>query len=686
MNLFMLSGLSCGICCILLSFIAFIFGSKKIHKVLGYFNLAVAVWGIGGFIVGISVDEETAIFGWKFAHIGGMFVSILFLHLVCIFCKVWPRWLMIFGYSQAIIFNLLSWGTDKFINKVRYVYGLYYNDTTFLFALAVFSYLLLAVCGFFELVKFFKKVQDKKNVRMQTLYIFFGFLVGFAGGTSTFAPEFGIDIGYPLGNFGITLYSLIVTYAVLRYRLLDIRVAMTRAGLFVLVYSVVLVVPFFLERRFSGTSAWWVPVLVALGLASGGGAVYNLLRRKAEDVLLKKQKRYQKTLIQAAKGMVRIKDVKKLVSLCIHIITKAVGVRSASVFLIEKDHETYRLKDWRGINGDDFGELVLKADNFLIQKLFKLQSPIIVEEFLPEKGDGLQPSDVDVVREMVDKLKVDLVVPAFTSERLVGFFALGEKKTKDIFTADDLAVFSTLANQAALAMENCMYLEEFREAQDRIFRADKLATVGAMAEGVSHQLNNRLQAFSAVGGDIKDVMETMIEQKPHLEEDVKADLDYCVSGLSKLEQNVEHSAQIIRGVLNYARTEKDTSFRFFDITTMIDTAKDLLKVKHKVKDFEPIVNRIENMPDVWGSPAQLAEAVFNCIDNGFEAIMEKEAIFKREGLPVEEKKLEISFIVKPNKLVLKIQDNGIGIKNDNRKKDVRPVLHHQVIRKIWKQA
>jgi hypothetical protein len=143
MNLFAIASLSCGISCFILALFALIFGKTKIHRFLAFFNIAVSIWGFGGFIVGIANNESTAIFGWKFAHIGGMFVSILFFHIVCIFCMLQRKKLLTFGYLQAGIFNIISWGFDKLITKTRYAYNLYYNDATFLFTLAVISYLIL---------------------------------------------------------------------------------------------------------------------------------------------------------------------------------------------------------------------------------------------------------------------------------------------------------------------------------------------------------------------------------------------------------------------------------------------------------------------------------------------------------------------------------------------------------------
>jgi len=76
--------------------------------------------------------------------------------------------------------------------------------------------------------------------------------------------------------------------------------------------------------------------------------------------------------------------------------------------------------------------------------------------------------------------------------------ALGSKLSGDVFSPEDVGVFKILSYQAALAIENARFLEEFKKAQERIFQADKLASIGAMADGVAHQINNRLQVFLAV--------------------------------------------------------------------------------------------------------------------------------------------------------------------------------------------
>jgi energy-coupling factor transporter transmembrane protein EcfT len=86
MNLFAIAGLVLGISSLLLALVVLLLGRTKLHRIWLFFNLAVSLWGFGCFSVGMTSNESTALFAWKIAHIGGLFISVFFYHMVCTFC------------------------------------------------------------------------------------------------------------------------------------------------------------------------------------------------------------------------------------------------------------------------------------------------------------------------------------------------------------------------------------------------------------------------------------------------------------------------------------------------------------------------------------------------------------------------------------------------------------------------
>ena len=92
---------------------------------------------------------------------------------------------------------------------------------------------------------------------------------------------------------------------------MDITVVVTRLGIFLSVYALVLGVPYFVGKKYPNN---WIMSVSLMGvLATMGPLIYLFFQKKAEDKLLEEQRQYQSTLRQASLGMGQIKDFKKVV-------------------------------------------------------------------------------------------------------------------------------------------------------------------------------------------------------------------------------------------------------------------------------------------------------------------------------------------------------------------------------------
>ncbi|MBU1121586.1 MAG: GAF domain-containing sensor histidine kinase, partial [Candidatus Omnitrophica bacterium] len=503
---------------------------------------------------------------------------------------------------------------------------------------------------------FRKEVGIRKN---QIKYFFLATIVGYGGGATCFLPVFGIDI-YPYLNFTVPLYPLIMAYAIVKYQLMDIKVAVTRAGIFLIVYTFVLGVPFWVGYR---TQTWFIPTFFMFVLATVGPLIYRFLQKKAENVLLAQQKHYQKILLQSAKGMVKEHDLGKLLKLIVYVVKRAVKIEFAALFLEDKEKKAYTLRAVR--DHQSFSKNLSYAHNHELIKFLKRKKTIIdYEEINP------------FVREVSDRA-VHLIVPTFSDDRLVGFLVLGEKENRTLYTEDDINVFNILSHQAALAIESCLFFEEFKKAQEKIFLAEKLASIGGMADGVAHQIKNRLNHFSIASGEmqyeIRDYIKAnsaVVKKNPPL----KKTFNYLSELAESLVINVKRTDGIIKGILNYARTtEKDTFFSQFALQEIIDLALELLRVKHEIAEF-PLAVEIKGDDTIYGVKAQLLEALYNILDNGYEATLERLNDFKISG---EDKgdftpKIILTLSQQASASVIEISDNGMGVKEEDKQKIFAP--------------
>ena len=96
-----------------------------------------------------------------------------------------------------------------------------------------------------------------------------------------------------------------------------------------------------------------------------------------------------------------------------------------------------------------------------------------------------------------------LGVPIVSRGRVFGHLYLTEKQGAEEFSKEDEQLAVTLAGQAAVAIENASLYEELRrsfeelqQSQDLLVRQEKLASLGRLAAGVAHELNNPLSAVA----------------------------------------------------------------------------------------------------------------------------------------------------------------------------------------------
>ncbi len=377
-----------------------------------------------------------------------------------------------------------------------------------------------------------------------------------------------------------------------------------------------------------GADWWMVPFSLMMASAMITPVLYVGLRRRVQEQILERQRQYQQKFLQAAQGMTLIKEMRRLLNLIVHILTRTVGVEQASLWLLEKKTERFVVQAFRGTLGFN-GDYTIGVGQPLVQHLAHQKDPVVRDKLPAASANGkvkyLQP-----VGEEMDRIGAAIIIPSFVGEKLLGFMALGPKKSKQPYSGQDLEVFEVMASQAALAIENAQFYEELQQTQTDLFQTAKMASLGYMAGGMSHQINNRFHVLTILAGTLKSMMKD-VDPVTAGRERVKELWDRALDTMTKLEDNALRGGDIVKTLLRFSRPSGE--YKPITAKQILSTAREVVQFRVDLNTMDYTEQVPDELPPVKGDLNQLADCCFNLITNAHDAIQKKTELIQSESLP-----------------------------------------------------
>jgi two-component system, LuxR family, sensor kinase FixL len=182
-------------------------------------------------------------------------------------------------------------------------------------------------------------------------------------------------------------------------------------------------------------------------------------------------------------------------------------------------------------------------------------------------------------------------------------------------------------------------------AQDRLTRVARMATMGEMAAGVAHELNQPLTAIT-----------TYARACEHFANMAEPDLVELREAVREIGAEGMRAGRIIARLRQLVRNDEPVEQVPADVNTLIEELKILLNADARVHDTRLSVLLTPNLPRVDANHVQLQQLVLNLARNAFEALAE---------IPAGARELEISTVRHVSgDLEIRVTDNGPGISPD----------------------
>jgi two-component system sensor kinase FixL len=179
-------------------------------------------------------------------------------------------------------------------------------------------------------------------------------------------------------------------------------------------------------------------------------------------------------------------------------------------------------------------------------------------------------------------------------------------------------------------------------AQDRLTRVARMATMGEMAAGVAHELNQPLTAIT-----------TYARACEHYANMPEPDLVELREAVREIGAEGMRAGRIITRLRQLVRNDEPVEQVPTDLNGLIEDLKVLLNADARVHDTRLSVVLTPNLPRVDANPVQLQQLVLNLARNAFEALADN---------PAGERELEISTSKNAaGEVEIRVADNGPGI-------------------------
>jgi len=421
-----------------------------------------------------------------------------------------------------------------------------------------------------------------------------------------FLQNYGVGF-YPVGYLLAGLSVTVVAYAIARYELMDVSFVPSRPKVMLSIKLMGLIPAYMMIllviRIFTGTFHYLLAgvlfglfVIVSSGLAN----LQKGVERAIGQTLFRERYDAYDTLVQFSKSLVAILELKSLTKEIVQTLARVMNIKTASVYVLDKEQGIYSLTASYGFVTREAVVPPIKMEGEFPKTLLRTETALVREEIEYDKADTEHLRLLDTLK----ALESEVCIPLISKDRLVGFCNLGRRANHGMYSTEELALLKTLAQHAAIAIDNALLYEDLRRSQLLMRRTDRLRSLETMAGGFAHEIRNPLTSIK-----------TFVQLAPERRDDV----EFMEQFSQVVCEDVERIERLVHEILDYARymTPKLTQESLNDV---VSSCLYFIEVKASSKAITIQKELASDLPYVKLDRQQIKQVLLNLFINAMEAI------------------------------------------------------------------
>jgi signal transduction histidine kinase len=626
---------------------------KAVNQSLAAFLFAIFIWLLANLLSNLAVSEDLSLWFARATLVGASLIPycfILFAKSYTAESKTHLKQVLLLGVPSFLI--ILTTPTRLNIVSIK-AYG---NDTVTgpIYIALILVAVIYFLWGFSILFGYSRRTRNNVE-RTQLRYIFTGIILSLTPVViaNGILPTLGITNAIVYGPSTIILLAIFMSVAIIRHRLLDIRLVVARsigylASLLVLaaVYGVLVfgAASVLFHLHFSAGLQVFIAGATAVAALSFG-SLKSFFARNTNKLFYRDAYDTQVFLDEFNKTLVATYELDQLLKKSIEIIDKNIRPLN-SLFIVNQTSNTKSR-----LVGAGNKDRLTKQDISTIQgAVANTKQKLIVTDELDSSHSSLQNllRGKDIV--LVAKLASDNA----GAKADVGYLMLGPKKSGNLYSSQDIQVIEIVSNELVIAVQNSLRFEEIQnfnltlqgridEATKKLRKAnEKLREMDETKDDfismASHQLRTPL---TSVKGYISMVLEEDAGKITHMQREM----------LGQAFFSSQRMVYLIADLLNVSRLKTG---KFIIEPTPVDLAE---VVEQELSQLEETAaahsltlqyDKPKHFPTLMFDETKTRQVIMNFVDNAI--------YYTPNGGHI-----TVQLTNNKSTIELRILDNGIGV-------------------------
>jgi PAS domain S-box-containing protein len=359
-------------------------------------------------------------------------------------------------------------------------------------------------------------------------------------------------------------------------------------------------------------------------------------RIRAEEAIAKRATELA-TVAQLSTTTSTVLDPDQLLQSIVDLTKERFGLYHVHIYLADESWKTLLLAAGAGEVGrkmvTDGWSIPMDHEQSIVASAARNRESIIANDVVRDANSAF------LSNQLLPDTRSEMAVPMVVGQKLLGIFDV-QANTADYFSEEDANIYTTLAAQVAVALQNARLYREQAATLTQLRELDKLKS--SFLANMSHELRTPLNSILGFTDVIMEGLDGPLTE-------------YMDNDLRLIQKNGQHLLHLINDVLDMAKIEagrmnlNPENFKAFEVMEEVTSITSTLASEKNLSLF--IDETSERDVEIYADRTRLRQVMINLVNNAIK--------FTDAG------KVSLKVVSWPGaRILISVQDTGIGIAPD----------------------